>query len=66
MVLPDHATPISKRTHTNDPVPFAVYGSEPWARKKSERPFDEPSSSEVGLFVENGRSLLGLFIGGKL
>ncbi len=66
MVLPDHATPISKRTHTSDPVPFAIYGSEPWARKKSERPFDEASSSEGGLFVEDGHCLLGLFIQGKL
>lgn len=26
MVLPDHATPISVRTHTTDPVPFAICG----------------------------------------
>ncbi|MGB2706187.1 MAG: cofactor-independent phosphoglycerate mutase [Candidatus Omnitrophota bacterium] len=26
MVLPDHATPISVRTHTTDPIPFAVCG----------------------------------------
>ncbi len=25
-LLPDHATPISARTHTVDPVPFAVWG----------------------------------------
>jgi 2,3-bisphosphoglycerate-independent phosphoglycerate mutase len=25
-LLPDHATPISLRTHTNEPVPFAVMG----------------------------------------
>jgi 2,3-bisphosphoglycerate-independent phosphoglycerate mutase len=66
MVLPDHATPISKRTHTGDPVPFAIYGSEPpWARKNSGRPFDEESASKEGLFVEKGHSLLGRFILGK-
>ncbi len=27
MVLPDHATPISVRTHTIDPIPFAICGS---------------------------------------
>ncbi|MEI6513008.1 MAG: cofactor-independent phosphoglycerate mutase [bacterium] len=27
MVLPDHATPISLRTHVTDPVPFAMAGS---------------------------------------
>ena len=26
MVLPDHATPIAKRTHTQDPIPFAMCG----------------------------------------
>jgi len=26
MVLPDHPTPIPLRTHTADPVPFAVHG----------------------------------------
>lgn len=27
MVLPDHATPLSKRTHTSDPVPYLFYSS---------------------------------------
>ena len=26
MVLPDHPTPIPLRTHTAEPVPFAIYG----------------------------------------
>jgi 2,3-bisphosphoglycerate-independent phosphoglycerate mutase len=26
-VLPDHATPVSTRTHTDEPVPFAVYST---------------------------------------
>lgn len=27
MILPDHPTPISKRTHTSDPVPYMLYDS---------------------------------------
>ncbi|MDO9517240.1 MAG: cofactor-independent phosphoglycerate mutase [Methanosarcinaceae archaeon] len=27
LVLPDHPTPISLKTHTSDPVPFAVYSN---------------------------------------
>ncbi|HEY9205980.1 MAG TPA: cofactor-independent phosphoglycerate mutase, partial [Candidatus Methanoperedens sp.] len=27
MVMPDHPTPISVRTHTREPVPFAIYSS---------------------------------------
>jgi 2,3-bisphosphoglycerate-independent phosphoglycerate mutase len=26
MILPDHPTPITKRTHTSDPVPVAIAG----------------------------------------
>jgi len=28
MVLPDHATPISMRTHTTDEIPLAIYGKD--------------------------------------
>ncbi len=27
MILPDHPTPVKKRTHTSDPVPFAIAGT---------------------------------------
>jgi len=27
-ILPDHATPLSVKTHTSDPVPFAIYSTE--------------------------------------
>jgi len=27
-ILPDHATPLSVKTHTYDPVPFAIYSTE--------------------------------------
>ncbi|OQX81129.1 MAG: cofactor-independent phosphoglycerate mutase [Candidatus Omnitrophica bacterium 4484_70.1] len=26
LIVPDHPTPISKRTHTDEPVPFLIYG----------------------------------------
>ena len=26
MLMPDHPTPVAKKTHTNDPVPFAIRG----------------------------------------
>lgn len=32
MVLPDHPTPIAKRTHTMDPVPFFIYNPEESAK----------------------------------
>ncbi len=36
MVLPDHSTPISIKTHSAEPVPFAIYSSKEigqWLRR---------------------------------
>jgi|YNPNPStandDraft_1061719.scaffolds.fasta_scaffold44626_1 2,3-bisphosphoglycerate-independent phosphoglycerate mutase len=62
MVLPDHPTPLSLRTHTADPVPFVIYRSE---GKKEENPtgsFDEVSARRSGLFLEKGHELIERFL----
>ena len=41
MILPDHPTPISIRTHTSDPVPFLIYDSDDIKEDKKEQVFDE-------------------------
>jgi 2,3-bisphosphoglycerate-independent phosphoglycerate mutase len=45
LVLPDHPTPISLKTHTSDPVPFAIYST---ADKDpdSAAAFDEESAKQ--------------------
>ena len=63
LVLPDHRTPIVKKTHTAEPVPFAYCTS----RDVSEgsRPpmqFNELTAEKSGLFVEQGSHLMDLFI----
>lgn len=60
MVLPDHATPISVKTHTEEPVPFAVLSSRsnPGAGMR----FDEEDARRHGVHVEDGRELLGRFV----
>jgi len=35
LLMPDHFTPISVRTHTSDPVPFVIYSSDQRAGRKS-------------------------------
>ncbi|MDI9394290.1 MAG: cofactor-independent phosphoglycerate mutase [Euryarchaeota archaeon] len=40
LVLPDHPTPISVKTHTGDPVPFAIYRT------------DKPDTDAVGAYDE--------------
>lgn len=60
-VLPDHATPVSVGTHTEEPVPFAIYSTLKEkggrARKYSEK---EAVSGEYGL--KKGTDFMNLLI----
>ncbi len=64
LILPDHYTPISKRTHTSDPVPFTIYGT--GCENKSNLEFSESNAKQTGLRVKNGYQLMGHFIGGDI
>jgi 2,3-bisphosphoglycerate-independent phosphoglycerate mutase len=64
LVLPDHYTPISKRTHTSDPVPFTIYGT--GCENKSNLEFSESNAEQTGLRVKNGYQLMGHFIEGNI
>ncbi len=61
MVLPDHPTPLSVRTHTADPVPFVIYTKDEVRKKYSAETFDEISSKQSGLFIEKGFELIERF-----
>jgi len=60
MILPDHYTPISLRTHTSEPVPFMIYDSTSQIISKHKR-FDELSAGESGLYFKQGYKLLDYF-----
>ena len=63
MVLPDHRTPIVKKTHTSEPVPFAICSSASLLEDSQRRiGFSEESAEKSGLFVENGFELMDFFI----
>jgi len=63
MVLPDHRTPIVKKTHTSEPVPFAICSSASLLEDSQQRiGFSEESAEKSGLFVENGFELMDFFI----
>ncbi|MCJ7727909.1 MAG: cofactor-independent phosphoglycerate mutase [Actinobacteria bacterium] len=64
MILPDHYTPISRRTHTSEPVPFLIYDSRIRADNKLER-FNEFSAKETGLYFKEGYRLADYFFGKK-
>ena len=61
LILCDHWTPVSIRTHTPEPVPFILYDSA--ETTKSGRHYDEASASESGVFVEDGTRLIDRLVG---
>ncbi|MBO8168958.1 MAG: cofactor-independent phosphoglycerate mutase [Thermoanaerobacteraceae bacterium] len=60
MLLPDHPTPISLRTHTNEPVPFMIYNSK--YPKSGRRAFDEAAAAATGFHIEEGHKLMEHFL----
>ncbi|MBI4686949.1 MAG: cofactor-independent phosphoglycerate mutase [Nitrospirae bacterium] len=64
LLLPDHATPVSVKTHTSEPVPFAIYDSR-IKRENKGAAFDEYIAKKKGkLIFEEGYKLMGHFIKG--
>jgi 2,3-bisphosphoglycerate-independent phosphoglycerate mutase len=65
LLLPDHATPIEVRTHTDEPVPFVIYDSRK-KQKNKDISFDETiTTNKRGLVFEKGYTLMDYFIKGK-
>jgi len=60
LVMPDHYTPVSLKTHTKEPVPFAIYYPQARAQSKQEGGkeggFDETSARKGGLGVLDARA----------
>jgi 2,3-bisphosphoglycerate-independent phosphoglycerate mutase len=59
LVMCDHFTPIAVKTHTREPVPFAMY---PWS-EPSGRAYSEKEAAQAGLYLPLGHTLMNLFIG---
>ncbi len=57
IIVPDHKTPISLRTHEEGPVPFLLYDSRR-VHTASHFPFDERAVTEATTFVEDGTRLI--------
>jgi len=62
LLLPDHPTPLSVRTHVTDPVPFVIYGSGV-APAGPAYSFDEENAARTNLFIEPGHLLMDRFLG---
>ena len=65
LILPDHFTPLTIKTHSPEPVPFIVFSSEEKDNSiKAGRSFDEESAEKAGLLIEKGHELMQKFIQG--
>lgn len=65
MILPDHPTPIVKRTHTSDPVPFLIFDSKN-IMEKEDQVFDEFYPRSSGNTIEEGHKLMDCFLCKKI
>ncbi len=61
LVMPDHPTPISVRTHTPEPVPFLLWGRGISANGAAR--FTESEAKKTGLFIEEGYKIMGKLVG---
>jgi 2,3-bisphosphoglycerate-independent phosphoglycerate mutase len=61
LCTPDHPTPLSLMTHSDDPVPFIIYSGET-AVNEAVAGYDEISAGKTGLVVEEGFRLMELLL----
>ena len=62
LLLPDHPTPLAMRTHTDEPVPFALFDSRV-KRENKDVVYDESINERNDILVfEEGHKLMDYFI----
>jgi len=66
LVMPDHATPVAIKTHSPDPVPFAILSAED-AKSGARKPvsYNEPSAAGTGVVVPEAWTIMARFIRGE-
>jgi 2,3-bisphosphoglycerate-independent phosphoglycerate mutase len=60
LVMPDHPTPVQTRSHSRDPVPFAMAGHA--IQGVLHKPFCEKNAYESGFRVDNGYEMMEYFL----
>jgi len=61
LVLPDHPTPVSIKTHTKDPIPFAVYRTDK-PDPDTVKAFDEESVKNGSMGLVKASDLIGMLV----
>ncbi len=60
LIMPDHATPLALKTHTNDPIPYLIYHKN--LPKEGVDCLCEKSAEETGRFIPVGHTIMDRFI----
>jgi 2,3-bisphosphoglycerate-independent phosphoglycerate mutase len=61
LIMPDHPTPLSTKTHTRNPVPYLIYDST--KAETGVEKFTEKAAAKSGNYYEEGYQLMGHFLG---
>lgn len=61
LIMPDHPTPISLKTHVSDPVPYIIYDSTV-NDSGSGLDYTEKNGESTGVYVEKGYTLMDKFL----
>jgi len=56
LVMPDHPTPVQVQTHTDEPVPFMLWGA--GFPANGARRFTEAEAKNTGLFIDPGYNVM--------
>lgn len=62
LVMSDHPTPIDIRTHTSDPVPFAILDSSDESLKNESNVYTEDSATDSETFIDDGWKLMSMLL----
>jgi 2,3-bisphosphoglycerate-independent phosphoglycerate mutase len=62
LVVSDHLTPITKKTHTSEPTPFAWATDKELESTTEGPPYTEASAQKSGLIFEEGHKLMPAFL----
>jgi 2,3-bisphosphoglycerate-independent phosphoglycerate mutase len=61
LIMPDHPTPIEVQTHTDEPVPFLLWGKGFTAN--GAKRFTEAEAKKTGFFLEEGYKIMHRLLG---
>jgi len=60
LIMPDHPTPISLKTHVSEPVPYVIFDST--KNNGSGLSYNEENGNKTGIYFENGYDLMPHFL----